>query len=549
MRRVARPLEKMGARVAFEGDDGRLPMTVAGGALVDVEWTSDTASAQVKSAVLLAGVTAGVEVTVREPHRSRDHTERMLAARGVDVYVNEQAVHVPAGQRVGALDVAVPGDPVVGRLLRRARRARRRGHARPPRGVPQRDAHGLLPRAGAHGRPPRVDDERREAGGRRDVLARAGRGCAARPSRRRGARDVDELPLLACVAACAEGDRVRGAAELRVKESDRIAAVVGRARAVGADADELPTGSSCAAGPRARRRVVTHGDHRLAMAFACSGPARDAVGRRSGLRAVSYPRFGPTSSATPPLVRRAPPARMIVAIDGPPASGSRPRAWVARAARVPSRRLGALYRALTSSRSASGDRRRGRGSVSRARRRACAPPAAPASSPRRRGPRATRPRRGDGTCRRGADARRARVGERAVRSRRRRTRGRRTARHRHVVFPDAGQDLLSPTVGAHAAACCSGSAARRTEDEIAEETERLVRGRGRDADACRRATRCRALDTTYLTQPSRSTASWRLPGRRAAASAPRGARRAAGASDARRSRVSSAPDAHFAAAR
>ena len=304
MRRVARPLEKMGARVAFEGDDGRLPMTVAGGALVDVEWTSDTASAQVKSAVLLAGVTAGVEVTVREPHRSRDHTERMLAARGVDVYVNEQAVHFPAGQRVGALDVAVPGDPSSAAFFAALAALADEGTLVLPAVCLNETRTGFFRVLARMGARLEVDDERRDGGEEvGTILAHGGRPLRATTV----AGDevpamIDELPLLACVAACAEGETtVRGAAELRVKESDRISAVVAALRAVGADADELPDGFVVRGAPARALAgtVVTHGDHRLAMAFGVLGarPGHRIVVDEPSCVAVSYPGFWADLSA------------------------------------------------------------------------------------------------------------------------------------------------------------------------------------------------------------------------------------------------------------
>lgn len=109
MRRVAAPPQAMGADVAFNRLDGCLPMRVNGGRLRSVEVTTDAASAQVKSAVLLAGLLARVAATVREPHQSRDHTERMLAARGVEVHVDPEtnSVRIPPAQRIAVLDVGV----------------------------------------------------------------------------------------------------------------------------------------------------------------------------------------------------------------------------------------------------------------------------------------------------------------------------------------------------------------------------------------------------------------------------------------------------------
>lgn len=298
MRRVAAPLEAMGARVTFDRDDGRLPMRVAGGALRDTEWTSDTASAQVKSAVLLAGVLAGVEVTVREPHRSRDHTERMLAARGVDVYVHDTAVHVPPGQRLAPLDVTVPGDPSSAAFFVALAALAAEGQIVLPNVGLNATRTGFFFALSAMGARALVDDERQEGG--EDVgtvLASPGAGLRGTTV---DAADVpamvDELPLLACVAACAEGDTVvRGAAELRVKESDRIAAVVTGLRAVGADADERPDGFVVhGRGPRPLAgHVVTHGDHRLAMAFGVLGalPGNTIAVDDPDCVAVSYPQF------------------------------------------------------------------------------------------------------------------------------------------------------------------------------------------------------------------------------------------------------------------
>lgn len=298
MRRVARPLEAMGARVAFDAEDGRLPMRVAGGTLRDVEWTSEAASAQVKSAVLLAGVVAGVEVTVREPHKSRDHTERMLAARGVDVYVHSTAVHLPAAQALAPLDVLVPGDPSSAAFfVGLAALASAGVVVLPDVGLNETrtGAFFALARMGAE---LTVDDERREGG--EDVgTVVAGPGAGLRGTEIEAAEVpslVDELPLIACVAALAEGDTVvRGAAELRVKESDRIAAVVAGLRAVGADADELPDGFVVhGRGPRPLAgRVVTHSDHRLAMAFGVLGaiPGNRITVDDPDCVAVSYPGF------------------------------------------------------------------------------------------------------------------------------------------------------------------------------------------------------------------------------------------------------------------
>ncbi len=298
MARIADPLRQMGAAVAFDGPDARLPMTIAGGALTEIEWTSPTASAQVKSAILLAGLVGGVQVIVREPHLSRDHTERMLAARGVTVYVRDGAVWVPEAQQIQPLDTAVAGDPSSAAFFAAFAALADRGAITLP-GVclnPTRTGcFDVLTRMGA-----RLEfGDRRNDGGEPvgTVVAHGGTplvGTEIEPAEVPSL--IDELPLLACVAACAEGTTVvRGAAELRVKESDRIATVVANLRTLGVDADELPDGFVVhGRGARSFNGAVrVHDDHRLAMAFG-------VLGARAGSRVelddpscvdVSYPAF------------------------------------------------------------------------------------------------------------------------------------------------------------------------------------------------------------------------------------------------------------------
>lgn len=298
MARVADPLRAMGAGVTFDGPEPRLPMTVAGGALSDLEWASPTASAQVKSALLLAGLLAGVEVIVREPHPSRDHTERMLAARGGQVYVKDGAVWLPAGQQLAPLDVSVPADPSSAAFLAALAALSARGSVSLPDvclNPTRTGAFAALARMGAT-----LDyDDRRNSGGEPLGTVRVSAGAALRGTEVSADEVpslIDELPLLACVAACAEGETVvRGAGELRVKESDRITTVVENLRAIGADADELPDGFVVhGRGPRPLTgQVRTHGDHRLAMAFGVLGAlAGNAVQiDDAACVAVSYPAF------------------------------------------------------------------------------------------------------------------------------------------------------------------------------------------------------------------------------------------------------------------
>jgi 3-phosphoshikimate 1-carboxyvinyltransferase len=272
MRRVARPLQAMGATVELPPHDG-LPMTVRGAVLDGLEWRTEQASAQVKSAILLAGVVSGVGVTVEEPARSRDHTERMLRAFGAPVTIEGTTVRLGRVTRLVPVDIEVPGDPSSAAFFA-ALAALAKGGELEITGVlanPTRTGFfGALRRMGAQ-----VDVEREERVGEQVATLRI------RPDWLR-AIDVlpeevpsmiDELPLLACVAAVADGEtRIRGAQELRVKESDRIAAVVANLQAIGVEAREYPDGLAVRGrqGPLVGQ-VTTHGDHRLAMAFGVLG--------------------------------------------------------------------------------------------------------------------------------------------------------------------------------------------------------------------------------------------------------------------------------------
>lgn len=295
MRRVAEPLRMMGAHVDLSPSGG-LPMLVSAGPLHDIDWYSPVASAQVKSAVLLAALLGGVRASVAEPHQSRDHTERMLLGRGVHLVMNGDTVEIPAGQSVRPDDVDVPADPssaafflALGLLANKSELELVDVCLNPTR-------IGFLSALARMNGQVDVTDRRDEAGETLGTLlprASSLRGieiaAAEVPSM------IDELPLLACLAARAEGETiVRGAAELRVKESDRIRAVVGNLRRLGADAEELPDGFRVR-GSQAplKGRIETFGDHRIAMAFGILGalPGNDVQIEGRECVAVSYPGF------------------------------------------------------------------------------------------------------------------------------------------------------------------------------------------------------------------------------------------------------------------
>lgn len=277
MDRVIRPLREMGA--SFEAHLGRFaPLRVRGGALRPIRYALPIPSAQVKSAILLAGLYAKGETTVTEPQPSRDHTERLLRAMGVPLTVRdlggggrEITVRGP-GQPEGIV-LDVPGDLSSAAFFLVAAATR-----------PGADL--VVERVGLNPTRTGVLDALRAMGARIEVTDLDEQGgepvgtLRVRGGRLRGVqifgglipRLVDELPVLAVAAAVAEGETVvRDAAELRVKESDRISAIVRNLRALGVEAEELPDGFVVRGG-RIRGGVVeSGGDHRIAMAFAVAG--------------------------------------------------------------------------------------------------------------------------------------------------------------------------------------------------------------------------------------------------------------------------------------
>lgn len=297
MRRVAEPLIAMGARVELPAHGG-LPMTIHGAALRPISWESRVASAQVKSAILLAALLAGVPAAVREPHASRDHTERMLRGRGVDVRAaaDGSSIQLAGGQLLRPEDVDVPADPSSAAFWVALAALAAEGALELTDVCLNPTRTGFVEVMRRMGADVRVHD-RREAGGEAlgTVIAAPAPLRAVEVSAQDVPAMIDELPLLACVATRARGtSTVRGAGELRVKESDRIATVVSNLKRLGADADELDDGFSVTGSDRPLRgRVITNGDHRIAMAFAVLGaiaPNDIEVDDRDCV-AVSYPEF------------------------------------------------------------------------------------------------------------------------------------------------------------------------------------------------------------------------------------------------------------------
>jgi 3-phosphoshikimate 1-carboxyvinyltransferase len=315
MRRIADPLARMGAKVRGRGGVRRgeiyPPLTVEGprtGRLDGIDCTLDVASAQVKSAVLLAGLFADGVTRIREPGPSRDHTERMLRHMGAPVRIGDREVVLdPSGwdRRLAAAPLAVPGDPSSAAFLLAAGLLAPAGEV-VVRGVCVNATRtGFLDALEAMGATVERLAER-DAGGERIADLRVVAGGGLRGAEIGGelvVRAIDELPILAVVASRAAGETAfRDAAELRVKESDRIATTAAMLRAFGVDIDERPDGFRVRGRPDRPldpARIDAAGDHRIAMsaavaALAASGPVRvDDVDNV----ATSFPDFPEVLSA------------------------------------------------------------------------------------------------------------------------------------------------------------------------------------------------------------------------------------------------------------
>jgi 3-phosphoshikimate 1-carboxyvinyltransferase len=297
MDRVRVPLAQMGAQVLGTGEKCAPPITLRGGSLKAIEYAMPVASAQVKSAVLLAGLRAQGETTVVEPAPSRDHTERMLRGFGVEVGVEGPRVSVRGGQKLFATDVQVPGD-ISSAAFFLAAAALRPGWDVTVRGVginPTRT--GILDVLEEMGARIELIDER-ESGGEplADIRVLGGDLRAAEISGAMIPRLVDELPVIALLATQARGKTViRDAQELRVKESDRISVVARELRKLGAQVTEREDGLEID-GPTPLSGAVVQsprGDHRIAMMLSIAGliASGETVVENADAVVSSFPNF------------------------------------------------------------------------------------------------------------------------------------------------------------------------------------------------------------------------------------------------------------------
>ena len=296
MKRVIDPLRRMGAQIWARQNDSLLPVAIRGTGLSGIEYELPVASAQLKSALLLAGLYADGVTTVIEKQRSRDHTERMLRAQGASLSSEGGVITITPGRVLESMSLDVPGDISSAAFWLVA------AAIHPDAEITVRDV-GMNP--GRTG----IIEALREMGADVEVFPRPDRAgepvadLVARSSKLRGSRIggeivprlIDEIPILVVAALCAEGDTTfYDAAELRVKETDRISALAAEVTRLGGTAREYPDGLAVQGGARLHGTACrSYNDHRMAMAMAVAGLVAEGETAIEGAQVadVSYPSF------------------------------------------------------------------------------------------------------------------------------------------------------------------------------------------------------------------------------------------------------------------
>ena len=297
MKRVIEPLSRMGAHIVSVRGDGCAPLAITGSPLHGVSYSTPVASAQVKSAILLAGLYADGETRVTEPARSRDHTERMLSAFGADVRTEGTTAVIQPARELYGQKIQVPGDISSAAFFLAA-------------GLITPDSEILLKHVGTNPTRDGVLRVLRQMGGRIETISQSGgdgepaEDLLVRSSDLHGVEIggeiiptlIDELPVIAAVACFAQGETViRDAAELKVKESNRIDAMVRNLAAMGADVTETPDSLVIRGQETLPGGIATDcwGDHRIAMmaAIAATRCREPVMLRGAECVAKSYPGF------------------------------------------------------------------------------------------------------------------------------------------------------------------------------------------------------------------------------------------------------------------
>jgi len=295
MERIRKPLEQMGARLTLT--DGHAPMTVHGGPLTAIDFEAPIASAQVKTAVLFAGLQANGTTSFAETIRTRDHTEHALRAFGVELLRRDDRIYIAGGQKLKAIDATVPGDISSAAFFLCA-------------ALLFEDSNLVLDSLGLNPTRASLLDVITTLGGQIKVLEvreehgemigtiQVNRSRSLKGADISGALSaqlIDELPVIAAIAPYTEeGVRIRDARELRVKESDRIALVVKNLRAMGAEVTEHDDGMDIPGNQQLHGGVIDSGsDHRIAMAFSIAALRASGDTEIHGAEAasISFPEF------------------------------------------------------------------------------------------------------------------------------------------------------------------------------------------------------------------------------------------------------------------
>lgn len=295
MGRVIDPLKRMGARIVGREEDTLAPITIDGGSLKGIHYEMPVASAQVKSALLLAGLNADSETILDQPARSRDHTERMFTAMGVPVWEEGLSLHVSPG-KLKSIDITIPADIssaafwLVAGTCHPDAEIRVEGVGINPSRVGIID---VLRNMGAN---IEIHDERMDGGEPvADLVVRSSQLEAAEINGAMIPLIADEIPIIALAACFAKGTTyITDAAELRVKESDRLRTTSIELARLGAEIEELPDGLRIIGGSSMEGAVgQSHGDHRLAMMLGIAGLLvdREVTVNDSETASVSYPSF------------------------------------------------------------------------------------------------------------------------------------------------------------------------------------------------------------------------------------------------------------------
>jgi len=273
MQRIIRPLAEMGALISSE-NSGYPPLKIKGGKLRPINYISPVASAQVKSAILLAGLYCEGLTTITEPEKSRDHTERMLKAAGVDIEIRGLEVGIRGRASLKPMDITIPGDfssaaffMVAGSIIPGSEILIKNTGINPTR-------TGLMDILKMMGADIKFHNMRKVSGEPvADISVKYAELSGIEISGELVLRAIDEFPIL-CVAAAKAGGttRITGAGELRVKESDRIASMAAELGKMGAIIEELEDGLVIKGRERLNGAVIqSHGDHRIAMAMLIAG--------------------------------------------------------------------------------------------------------------------------------------------------------------------------------------------------------------------------------------------------------------------------------------